>query len=204
MKLFPIIIALVGVILLSGAAATYVSKASSTTVCEACGMEIPKDDTSTITIASDSAGDTHYACCPVCAMVVSIYYENATLKAQCFSCGENITITFAAQNITSVNPTDDNHNVTMIFAMACEKNKFVCTNTCAGNIKTTFEWARDLPMKTVPQTYSIALSKLATFTVGYKPVQVPTITYLLAGAGAVLLVTSPLEWALVERRKKAV
>lgn len=201
-KIVPVLIAICGVILLIGGASSYVVKSGSTAACEACGMEITKNDISTIKIVS-KAGETHWACCPVCAMVVSLYYENATLHASCFGCGENVTIEFVTGNITLINPSDGMYNVTMIFGMSCMKNKLVCSNECANNVKTGYDWATGLPTKTMGQTLGIAQSKYSQFTVGYKPIEVPAITYGLIIGGVVLLVVSPLEWILVEKRKPA-
>jgi hypothetical protein len=200
-KTVPLIIAVLGIILLAGGASSYIAKSSSTVVCEACGMEIPKDDVSTIAIVSDPNGDVHYGCCPVCAMEVAMYYENATLEAHCFSCDENITIRFDRQNITSASPIGGTYNVTMLFAMSCPKNKFVCSNDCANITRTTYDWAAGLPAKTVAQIHGIAASKLSQSTVGYKPMQVPAITYGLLFGGVALLIIAPLEWRYVEKKK---
>lgn len=199
-KLVPLLIVVVGIILLVGGASTYIAKSSSIATCEACGMEITREDISTIKVLSES-GETHWACCPVCAMIVSMYYQNATLYGHCFSCNENITITFERENITSINPLGGTYNVTMVFGMGCMKNKLVCSNECASNVKAGYSWASELPTKTMNQTFDIAQSKYAQFTVGYKLIQTPTITYGLITAGSILLVVAPLEWILVEKRK---
>ena len=199
-KTIPIMIAVVGIILLVGGASSYLVKSGSTAACEACGMEIAKDDISTIRIASET-GENHWACCPVCAMVMSLYYENATLQCGCFSCGENVTIELVEGNITSVSPSDGTYNVTMIFGMSCMKNKLVCSNECADDVKTEYDWATGLPTKTMGQTLSIAEMKYSQFTVGYKPIEFPAITYGLTAGGVALLVVAPLEWMLVEKKK---
>lgn len=199
-KTVPFIIAIFGLILLVGGLSTYLAKAGSTVVCEACGMEIVKDDISTLRIAS-SEGEVHWACCPVCAMVVSMYYKDATIHANCFSCGENIAIGFANGNITSAIPSDETYNVTMVFGMSCIKNKLVCSNSCANQVRAAYDWASGLPTKTMDQTFSIAGSKYSQFTIGYKPIHVPTITYGLIISGAALLLLAPLEYVTVEKKK---
>ncbi len=200
-KTVPIIIAIIGVVLVAGGASSYVAKSSSTVACEACGMEIEKDNISTMELVSQS--QTHWACCPVCAMVIGIYYENVTLQASCYSCSESISIEFDSGNITSVDPSNTIHNVTMLFGMACMKNKLVCSNDCADHVRAEYDWAAELPTKTVMQTRSIAETKLAQFTVGYKQIEVPTITYGLIIGGLVLLAISPLEWFYIEKKKTA-
>jgi len=199
-KIVPILIAVVGFILLIGGASSYLVKAGSTVVCEACGMEVQKDDASTMSIIS-LAGETHWACCPVCAMVVALYYENTTLHAHCFGCGRDITIELVKQNITSISPLGGTYNVTMLFGMSCMKNKFVCSNGCANNVRTQYDWATSLPSKTMDQTLSIAWSKYSQFTVGYKPIKVPEITYGLIYGGIAVLIVAPVEWILVEKKK---
>ena len=200
-KIVPLIIAVAGIILLIGGMSTYLAKSSSTVVCEACGMEVAMDDVSTMKIVTESPNETHWACCPVCAMVVSMYYKNATLYAHCFSCSENITIVSINGNVTSISPSHGTYNVTMIFGMSCIKNKLVCSNNCANQVKTSYNWASGLPIKTMSQTFSIAETKYSQFTVGYKPIQVPTITYGLIIGGAALLTIAPLEWVLIEKKK---
>lgn len=199
-KIVPFLIAVVGCVLLIGGASSYQIKSGSTVVCEACGMEIQKDDASTMRIVF-STGETHWACCPVCAMVTTLYYENTTLHADCFSCGRDITIEFVQQNITSINPSGGAYNVTMLFGMSCMKNKFVCSNGCANSVRTQYDWATSLPSKTVNQTLSIAWSKYSQFTVGYKPIKVPEMTYGLIYGGIALLIAAPLEWILIEKKK---
>ncbi len=199
-KTVPLLIAVAGVILLIGGASSYLVKSGSAVACEACGMEIAKDDISTIRIVSEG-GKTHWACCPVCAMVMALYYENATLQVGCFSCGEDVAIEFAEGNITSISPSDGTYNVTMVFGMSCMKNKLVCSNECADDVRTEYDWASGLPTKTMGQTLSIAESKYSQFTVGYKPIEVPAITYGLIVGGVALLVIAPLEWILVEKKK---
>ena len=180
---------------------TYLVKSDSTVVCEACGMEVAIGGVSTMKIVAESPKENHWACCPVCAMVVSMYYKNATLYANCFSCNENLTIVFANGNITSTSPIDGTYNVTMIFGMSCIKNKLVCSNNCANQVKTAYNWASELPTKTMNQTFTIAESKYSQFTVGYKPIQIPIITYGLIISGAALLIVAPIEWVLVEKKK---
>jgi hypothetical protein len=200
-KFVPLLIVIIGVVLLVGGASAYLAKSSSTTSCEACGMEIAKVDVSTMRILTKQ-NETHWACCPVCGMVVAMYYQNATLQAQCFGCSGNITIEFSDGNLTSVSPVAQGNNVTMIFGMACTKNKISCSDACAENVKTTYDWAAGLPTKTMGQTFGIAQTKYSQFTVGYKPIQIPTISYGLLASGIIMFAVAPLEWTLVERRRK--
>jgi len=196
--LVPLLLAILGIILLAGGASAYVMKSTATVVCEACGMEIEKDDPSTFSIVS-SDQTVHYGCCPVCAQVVGIYYENSTVNGQCFACSKAIALTIHNGNLTSISPTGTTYNVSMVFGAMCMKNKIVCGNTCAASVKSTYDWATNLPVKTSNQTFGIAKSKLAQFTVGYKPVTIPTLTYALLGSGMILLASAPVTWVLMKR-----
>lgn len=196
--LIPSLLAVLGIVILAGGASAYVTRSTTVAVCEACGMEIEKDDSSTFSIAS-SGKTAHYGCCPVCAQVVGIYYENSTVNGECFACGKAIEFTIRNGNLTSVSPTGTTYNVSMVFGAMCMRNKIVCSNTCAISIRSTYDWAANLPMKTSDQTFGIAKSKLAQFTVGYKSITIPTLTYWLIGSGIILLTSAPVSWILMKR-----
>lgn len=197
--LIPLLLALIGAILLIGGASAYLTRSTTTAVCEACGMEVVKDDPSTFSVTS-SDQQVHYGCCPICAEVVGIYYENSTVNGECFACGEAITVTIQNGNLTSVSLTGVTYNVTMVFGAMCMKNKIVCSNSCAASVKSMYDWATDLPIKTSTQAFSIAKSKLAQFAVGYKPVTIPNLTYALIGSGIILLASAPVSGILLKRR----
>jgi hypothetical protein len=199
-KLLPAIVAIVGLILLVGGASAYVNKSSSTAICEACSMELQKNDLSTIVIA-DSAESIHYACSPMCAIEVSLYYQNCTLTAKCFSSGNTITITFSQGRITSISPSGEGKNVTVVLGMSHMMDKFVDSNQSAQNVISTYSWANGSIM-TVDQLYGMSQAKYSQLAIGYKPVSIPSITYALVAASAVLLVAAPLEYFLVEKRKQ--
>jgi len=186
-------------IFLVGGASAYFAKSGTTALCEACGMEIKKEDASTFSILSTD-GETHYSCCPVCALIVGIYYDNATAYGDCFACEEEITFSVANQNLTSVTPTGGIYNISMVFGMMCMKNKIVCSNDCAATVKNSYDWAADLPMKSAQQTFAIAKMKYADFTIGYKPIEVPMLTYALIGTGVGLIVSAPLASTFMKKR----
>lgn len=196
--LIPFLLAIIGIIFLAGGTSAYFVRSGTTAVCEACGMEIQKDDPSTFSTASD--GETHYGCCPVCALIIAIYYNNATVYGNCFACGQEITFSIVNGSLTSVTPTGGTYNVSMVFGMMCMKNKIVCSNDCANTMKNSYGWATDLPLKTAQQTFGIAAMKYAEFSVGYKPLAVPTLTHALIGIGIGLIVSAPLCWMLIKRR----
>jgi hypothetical protein len=200
-KLLPIIIAIVGIALLAGAASAYVNKSNSTAICEACGMEVQKNDVSTISI-TDSAGSVHYACSPMCAIEVAMYYQNCTLNAKCFSSGNTITLVFSQGSINSTSPSGEGKNVTVVLGMTHMMDKLVDSNQSAQNVIATYSWTNG-PIMTVGQVYQMAQMKYSQLTIGYKPVSIPFVTDALIAAGVVLLAISPLEYLLVEKRRKS-
>jgi len=88
----------------------------------------------------------------------------------------------------------------MVFGMMCMKNKIVCSNDCAATVKNSYDWATDLPLKTTQQTFNIANMKYADFTIGYKPIEVPMLTYALIGIGVGLIVSAPLASTFMKKR----
>jgi hypothetical protein len=197
--LIPMLLALIGAIMLIGGASAYSARSTTTAICEACGMEIVKDDPSTLSAVS-SDGHVHYGCCPVCALAVGIYYQNSTVGAKCFACGQSMTFTIRNGNLTSISPIGAAYNISMVFGAMCMKNKIVCSTTCASSVKTMYDWAADLPIKTSTQAFSTAKSKLASFTVGYKPVTIPNLTYGLIISGLIFLASAPISGMLLKRR----
>ena len=197
--LVPSLLAIIGIIFLTGGASAYFVRSGTTAMCEACGMEIKKDDPSTFSIVS-ADGETHYGCCPVCALIIAIYYNNASAYGNCFECEQEISFSIVNANLTSVTPTGGTYNVSMVFGMMCMKNKMVCSSNCANTVKNSYDWAGDLPLKTAQQTFNIAAMKYADFSIGYKPLTVPILTYALIGIGLGLIVSAPLSWILMKRR----
>jgi len=196
--IIPSLLAIIGLVFLIGGVSAFFVKSGTTVVCEACGMEIQRDDPSKFQVIC--AGESHFACCPVCALVVGIYYINSSVEGQCFSCGTPITITVLNEKLSSVAPTGVTYNVSMVFGQMCMKNKLVCSNNCANTVKNTYDWATDLPVKTTNQTFSIAETKYQQMTVGYKPLSIPMLTYVLIAIGIISLLLSPTSWVLMKRR----
>lgn len=200
--LIPLLIAVLGVIFLAGGASAYITKSATTTVCEACGMEIEKDDPSTYSILS-SDQTVHYGCCPICAQIVGIYYNNSEVNGKCFACSRAITLTIQNGNLTATSPTGSAYNVSVVFGAMCMKNKIVCSNACAESVRGTYDWAADLPLKTTVQSFGIAKTKYSQFTIGYKPITIPNLVYGLIGSGIILLALAPVSWAVMKRRYRA-
>ncbi len=198
--LIPGLLAIVGAVFLTGGVSAYFTKVGTTVVCEACGMEIRKDDPSTFTISTGTR--TCYGCCPICALMIGIYYENASISCECLACGKDIAMGIVNGNLSSVTPTGDMFNVSVVFGMACIKNKIVCCDDCANTVRNTYEWAKDLPVITLKQAFNRAKAKVPTTTISPREIRIPELTYALLGAGIVLIASSPIAWKRLKPAEK--
>jgi len=192
--LVPALLALIGLVFLTGGVSAYFFKKASTAACEACSMEVKIGDPSTHVIAT-ADGVTRYGCCPICALAIAYYYENATISVPCFACGEKITITIENGNITSVTPSGGTYNVSVIFGAACIKNKIVCCQDCADTVKSSYGWAQELPVINLDTAFAKAKIMAATkFTITPRQITIPMMTYILIYIGIALLAAAPVTW----------
>jgi len=195
----PLILALVGSIFVTAGAGTYFSKATTTMVCEACGMEVRIGDSSTHAIVTDESV-TRYGCCPICALAIAIYYKKATVSVPCFACGREITAVIKDGSLLSISPSGAAYNVSVIYGAACMRNKIVCCQTCAGTVKNSYEWAQNLPVMTIGETFSKAGMKAQQTTIAPQQIKIPMITTILILAGIVLFVLAPVTSRIVKIR----
>ena len=200
MKSLPmvIVVAVVGLIFLVGGVGATLNRTMTTAVCEACGMEVEKTDVSTLRVVS-SDGEEHCACCPICADVIGLYYENAEIQAQCFACGEDIGIHLEDSQLSYVEFSGNKEFIKVLLGGMCMKNKLVCSGACAQSVHQSYEWAADVPEKTLQEALMIGNTKLQTMTVSYRPISIPALNYALMGIGAVLLAAAPIAWKLVNK-----
>lgn len=195
----PVLLAIIGLVFLAGGASAHMAKQATKVACEACAMEIRKEDPSTFSIVT--ADDvTRYGCCPMCALMVAIYYEDATVSAECFACGRDITIVVEDENLSSWTPYGEKFNVSIIFGGACMKNKIVCSQDCAATVKNTYAWAADLPVKTLIQTFSMSKMMLPQKTIGPRQMKITEMTYYLMAIGIGLLALAPISWRIMKRK----
>lgn len=194
-----VLLAIIGLVFLAGGASAYMTKQATRIACEACAMEIRKDYPSTFSIVT--ADDmTRYGCCPMCALMVAIYYEDATVSAECFACGRDITIVVEDENLSSWTPYGGTFNVSTILGGACMRNKIVCSQDCVATVKNTYAWATDLPVKTIMQTFSMSKMMLPQKTIGPRQMKIPEMTYYLMAIGMVLLALAPISWRVMQRK----
>lgn len=192
------ILAVVGVIFLIGGVAAALNRTLTTARCEACGMEVVKTDVSTQRVVS-SDGEEHWACCPICGFVVGLYYEDAEIQGQCFACGQDVDVHLEASQLSYVEFSGNKEFIKVLVGGMCMKNKLVGSAACAQAVHQSYEWATDVPEKTLQEALMIGNNKLTTMTVGYKPISIPALNYVLIGTGVVLLAAAPITWKLMNK-----
>jgi hypothetical protein len=84
----------------------------------------------------------------------------------------------------------------------CTKNKLVCSAACAQSVHQSYDWAVDVPEKTLQEALVAGNAKLQTMTVGYKPTSIPALNYVLMATGIALLVAAPIAWKFMNKGPK--
>jgi hypothetical protein len=193
-------LALIGIIFLAGGVATSLGVTSSKATCEACGMIVDKDDISALKIVLQD-GSEHWGCCPICAEVVGLYYVNDEINAKCFVSGTPIKIVIENGNFSSASATPATGEVMVVAGGACAKNKIVASQTYAEQVKNTYDWASNASIKTVPQSFVAASTKLSDVTPSTELPSIPAVNYIMIGVGVVLLAAAPLSFKLLNTGK---
>jgi len=192
-------LAIVGLIFLSGGVAAYYGRTGRAAACEACGMEVERTDPSTFTIATPD-GATRYGCCPMCSLMIGIHYKNAAITGRCFECGKAIGINILNSDLTSATPVGPQYNISIALGKSCVTRKIFCSSTCAYKVKTSQDWAKDLPIVPLATSFGTAKENVPKFTIIPRQVRVPEISYVLIGLGLVLVASSPVSWILLRRK----
>lgn len=194
-------VAIIGTIFLVGGVGATVNRTMTTIVCEACGMEIEKADVSTFRVVS-ADGAEHWACCPICADVIGLYYENNVIYGKCFACGQDINVHLENSQLSYIEFTGNKEFIKILLGGMCMKNKLVCSGACTQSVRQSYDWATDIPAKTLQEALTIGSTKLETMTVGYRPLSIPALNYVMIGIGAVLLAAAPVAWKLTNKGSK--
>lgn len=205
MKSFSVVIAfvLIGTIFLVGGVSATVNRAMTTATCEACGMEIEKSDiSSSLVISADQT--EHWACCPICADVIALHYQDAEVQGKCYACGKEVIVHVEDSQLSFIEYSGNKEFIKIMLGGLCMKNKLVCSGVCAQSVHQSYEWAADVPEKTLQEALTVANNKLQTMTVGYKPVSFPAMNYVLIASSAVLLAAAPIAWKFLNKRSKTV
>ncbi len=200
-KYVVLVIIVVGVIFLAGGVGATISRTMTTVACEACGMEIAKADSSTLRVVS-SDGAEHWGCCPICAMVEGIYYNDSEVDGQCFECGKSIGMNFSDGELAWLHFSGNSEFIRVILGGSCMKNKLTCSTACSNAIESSYDWAATASEKTLQESTEIARTKLASLTVAYRPTKIPALNYALIGIGIALISIAPITWKIVQKRSK--
>lgn len=196
-----LIIFLVGVIFLAGGVGATISRTMTTVACEACGMEIGKADPSTLRVVP-SDGSEHWGCCPICAMVEGIYYNDSEVDGECFACGKSIGMTFSDGELAWLDFSGNSEFIRVILGGSCMKNKLICSTGCSSAIQLSYDWAATAPQKTLQESTEMARTKLSSMTVAYRPTKIPALNYALIGIGIALMSIAPITWKIMQKRSK--
>jgi len=198
-KTLPIMLVILGLIFLSGGVAAYYGRTGRAAACEACGMEIERTDPSTFTITTPD-GVTRYGCCPMCSLMIGAYYRNTAVAGKCFECGKAIGINILNGDLTDATPVGPPYNISIILGKSCVTRKIFCSSTCAHRVRTSQDWARDLPIVPLATAFRTAKENVPKFTIVPRQVRVPEISYVLIGLGLVLIALSPISWKLLPKK----
>ena len=200
-KVVPITLATVGLILFSGGVAAYYMRAGRSASCEACGMEVERTDPSTFTIHAPD-GVVRYGCCPMCSLMIGIQLRDAVIIGRCFECGKDVKVNILNGNLSDVTPAGAPYSVSVILGESCVTRKIVCSVACAQRVKSRQGWASDLPAISLATAFQRAKERIPQFSIVPRQVRVPQTVCILVGLGAALLVTSPISWKFLHRRKE--
>jgi hypothetical protein len=198
-KNYFLIITLIGMIFLVGGAGATINRTMATAACEACGMEIQKEDVSSFLLVS-SDGSQHWACCPICGMVEAIYYSDSELQGQCFSCGKPIVMNFRDGELSYLDFSGNSEFIRVVLGGSCMTNKLTCSPACSNAIRLAYDWASNVPEKTLQESANIANTKLSSFTIAYRPTKIPLLNYALIGIG-ISLISVALIALIIQKRK---
>jgi len=191
--------AILGLIFLSGGVAIYYGRTGRAAACEACGMEVERADPSTFMITTTD-GAVKYGCCPMCSLMIGVYYRNAVVTGRCFECGREIRIRISSEDLSDISPVGAQHNVSIVLGKSCVTRKIVCSSMCAGRVRASQDWAKDLPVVPLAAAFQTAKQNVPKFTITPRQVKVPEISYILIGVGLLLVASSPISWKFLRRK----
>jgi hypothetical protein len=196
-----IVLVLIGTIFLAGGVGATLNRTMSIATCEACGMEIEKEDISSVLVITPDQKE-HWACCPICADVIALYYQDAEIQGKCFACGQEINVKLTDGNISTIELSGNKEFIKILAGGSCMKNKLVCSAACAQSVHESYDWAKDVPEKTLKEALVMGSNKLKTMTVDYRPLTIPAMNYAMLGVSAALFAAAPITWKIMNRRKK--
>lgn len=194
--LAALVLLLIGGSLLVVGGNAYASEAS-VGLCMACGMKVTKSDPSTLVITSPGQPE-QYACCPVCAAQIGLFFKDATIKGTCIASGQPITMTVKDGELSSTSPA----SACMLAGGSCVKNKLAYDDANAAVLKGRFDWASAVPVKTPSEFFATAKAKLTTMTLSVKPATISASVLAMLGAGSLFVAAAPVAYVVIGRREK--
>lgn len=102
---------------------------AQTDECDQCGMTVDSTGKSRLVIV-DSDGNSHIACCPICALKMLNYYPSLTISSFCDYRGSDYPIIITATNHGN-SVTVDPESALIIAGGSCAKNRLVYNSEAA-------------------------------------------------------------------------
>ena len=102
---------------------------AQTDECDQCGMTVDSTGKSRLVIV-DSDGNSHIACCPICALKMLNYYPSLTISSFCDYRGSDYPIIITATNHGN-SVTVDPESALIIAGGSCTKNRLVYNSEAA-------------------------------------------------------------------------
>jgi len=199
-RTLPVMLAMVGLIFLTGGVGAYYRRSTEAVACEACGMEVERTDPSTFMIMTPD-GVTRYGCCPMCSLMIGIYYGNTVVTGRCFECGTALKVNIFSGDLSDISPVGVPYNVSVILGKSCVTRKIVCGLTCADRVRASKDWAKDLPLLPISASIQKARETVPRFTIIPRQVRIPEISYVLIGLGLTLIALSIFSRNLIYKRR---
>jgi hypothetical protein len=192
------ILALIGFVLLAGGVAASAYTVSNTVRCEVCGVAINKNSITTVKVVTPD-GVTHWACDPLCAVDLAIYYKTCTIEGKCYVSGRAIQIGVVDGSITSVTvtPSSPQDDVSVVVnGNSMGDYEFVSTQAYANQLMQKYSSHTTDTDFTLQQMFG---TYMFMGTPSYKPVQMPTINYALIITGVALICAASASWKLLRK-----
>ena len=180
--------------------------------CEAGGTTISKTDISTIQVLTPN-GVTHWACSPMSAAELAIYYQNDTIKAKCFVSERIIQINVVNGNFTSVSvspssPQDDvqvveGDNAINTMSLAMNDEKFVSTTAFANQLlQQNYSSNPQAITVSLQQVFFMGRTMLPMLPPIYRAIAIPTVYYAFMISGGVVFALAPISGVFLKNRNK--
>lgn len=195
---------------MTGGVAASINTVSTMVRCEATGTTISKTDISTIQVLTPN-GVTHWACSPMGAAELGIYYQNDTIEAKCFVSGRTIQINVVNGNFTSVSvfPSSPQDNVQVVegdnaintMSLAMNDEKFVSTTAYANQLlEQNYSSNPHAITVTLQQVFFMGRTMLPMMPPTYRAVQIPTLYYAFMISGGLIFALAPIYWVFLKNR----